>query len=470
MSAKTLLSRLTASEINGFTEEAFLHAAGLWLDLGDADMARTLLNPILTWSDTVWSRVRASAVVDRFDAAEAPRMVERAYATIGPSGPGLGAISQFLREADLEAVAVHLSRYDPRRAVAVAREMTTVDWSHAGHDRYSALARIAHRRLDAGDVGTGESILAEILRSTELPPPLVDQRRPGPYRPISGSHRAEGPRTPRDRAEHLVFVHNHSGYWRVMREQRFYRDPADLMRAAPPGPGMVGNPHCLARTVRVLAESVAGHDLPAAAALVRALTDHGERAIGMAGLLPWAARGTTLAEQLRVEFEQALSGIAPFEWAADDQDSYAFAYLRPDHRARFEAAIRLIPFDPETGKRLMRESGASYLDYAWNMSFMVYASREIRPGRGARQAGQSRGRDVQAGTRDDAHQTARDNQRGPDAGHRSRDDRVSRVPRRAVAAPGRRGDGQRPGVCGACRLGRIGRRELDQRRFRSARW
>jgi len=247
VSAKTLLSRLTASEINGFTEEAFLHAAGLWLDLGDADMARTLLNPILTWSDTVWSRVRASAVIDRFDAAEALRMVERAYATIGPSGPGLGAISQFLREADLEAVAVHLSRYDPRRAVAVAREMTTVDWSHAGHDRYSALARIAHRRLDAGDVGTGESILAEILRSTELPPPLVDQRRPGPYRPISGSHRAEGPRTPRDRAEHLVFVHNHSGYWRVMREQRFYRDPADLMRAAPPGPGMVGNPHCLAR-------------------------------------------------------------------------------------------------------------------------------------------------------------------------------------------------------------------------------
>lgn len=89
MSAKTLLSRLTASEINGFTEEAFLHAAGLWLDLGDADMARTLLNPILTWSDTVWSRVRASAVIDRFDAAEALRMVERAYATIGPSGPGL---------------------------------------------------------------------------------------------------------------------------------------------------------------------------------------------------------------------------------------------------------------------------------------------------------------------------------------------------------------------------------------------
>jgi hypothetical protein len=105
--------------------------------------------------------------------------------------------------------------------------------------------------------------------------------------------------------------------------------------------------------VRVFAESIAGHDLPAAAAPVHAITDGGERAIGTAALFRSAGGGggTELAEQLRAEFKRAMVGIPPFEWVVDNQDNYAFAYVRPDHRARFEAAIRLIPYEPAPGMR-----------------------------------------------------------------------------------------------------------------------
>ena len=387
--AKTLLGRLAAAEINGFTDDAFLRAAALWVDLGDLGQARVLLDRLLNWGSAASYQVDASTVITRFDPAEALRMLEQTYATIGPSSPGEGGITRTLREVNLAAVAVELARYDPRRAVAVASQITSVNWSSPDYDRYSTLARIAHRRLDTGDPDTGQAIVAQILRSAELTPKLADQRRPGPYRPVVGTQRAEQPRTTRDRVEHQGYVMNHTGHWRTLRDQRFYRDPAELMRAMTPDPEMLGTPYCLARTIRVFAESIADHDLQTATKLVHALSNSEERAIGTAALLKSATSRvmTESAGRLRAEFSQALDDMPRFDWLADNQDNFPFAYVRPDHRARFEAAIRLIPCDLETGVRLLREADTGYLEYAFNMSCLVYASFEY-------------GRDVKRGTLD----------------------------------------------------------------------
>jgi len=45
--------------------------------------------------------------------------------------------------------------------------------------------------------------------------------------------------------------------------------------------------------------------------------------------------------------------------------TYAFAYVRPDHRARFNAAIRIMPYQADPAMRLLAESGTTYLQYAF---------------------------------------------------------------------------------------------------------
>ncbi len=374
--AVALLDLLDAAELNGHVDTAFLRAATLWVELGEPDRARALLSRLITWNDTVWTRVRASTVVTRFDPAAALRMIEHAHATIGPHDPSQGMLNRIFRESGLRTVAVELARYDPRRAVAVANEMATVGWSAVDDDRYSTLARIAHDRLDAGDADTARTILTGILRSAELAPPLVDEQQPGPYRPVTDGQPAERPRSPRDLAESMPFLYNHTRDWRFLSERRFYRDPADLIRAMAPGSWSNGSPYCLARTIRVLAEAIADRDPRYAAALVDALTHDGERAIGIAALFRSAAGAgmIELAEQLWSEFPRALADIRPFEWLVDDQDDYAFAYVRPDHRALFEAAIRLIPYEADTGLRLLGDAGTGYLRHAFQMSFVTYAS------------------------------------------------------------------------------------------------
>jgi hypothetical protein len=302
-------------------------------------------------------------------------MIERAHATIAPHDPGEGIVAMSFRESHLSTVAAELAKYDPHRAVAVANEMADVGWSAFEEDRYSTLARIAHTRLDAGDADTARTILADILESAGLAPPLVDEQPGAPYRAVTAAQRADRPRSPHA-GDHLPFLMNHTRDWQFLSERRFYRDPADLIRAMAPGSWSTGNPYCLARTVRVYAETVVDRDPAHAAALVNSLADGGERAIGVAALFRSAAHGgrTELADQLWAELNRALAGIPLFEWMVDDQDDYAFAYVRPDHRARFEAAIRLIPHEADPGMRLLGEAGTSYLQHAFLMSFATYAS------------------------------------------------------------------------------------------------
>ncbi|MFE9750462.1 AAA family ATPase [Saccharothrix saharensis] len=372
--ARALLDRVDAAELNGRVEDAFLRAAALWVELGDRGRAVAVLDRVLAWSTTVWTLVRVGGVVARFDPNQARRMVDRAYAMIDPPAAGDGGISRIFRESHLDTVAVELAGYDPGRAVAVAGELAGVGWSEAGHDRYTTLARVAHRRLDVGDTGTARSILDDVLRSAELAPPLVDGPRLGPYFPVDG--RGDRPRSARDGFEHLPYLMNHTRDWQFLSERRFHRDPADVIRAMTPGSWSTGNPYGLARTVRVFAEVVGERDLSHAAALVNALTDGGERAVAVASLFRSAVHAglDEAAEHLWDSFNESLAFIPRYEWAVEDQDPYAFAYVRPDHRARFEAALRLIPYEADPGMALLASSGVGFLRYAFRLSFGAFAS------------------------------------------------------------------------------------------------
>jgi hypothetical protein len=390
--ARTLLDRLDAAELssagrqhgedraelNRHADRAFLRAAELWVELGEVDRARAMLDQMVTtWHNPVPTRVRVSAVVNRFDPAEALRMIERAHAMI-ENRETRGTIRLIFRESDLHTVAVGLAEHDPRRAMAVAAELANVVWSSGNeYDRTSTMARIAHVRFDVGDVDTAQAILTEILRSTEAAPPLSDERT-DPCQPVTRDVRADQSRSPHDMAAEMNFLFNHPGQCLSRIHERFYRDPADLVRAMAPGSWSIGNPYHLARTVRVFAEAIVDHDHRRATALVDSLADSGERAIGLAALFQAAvANGnTTLSRQLWAELTKAVADIPPHEWPAVSEDRQTFfAYTRPDYRARFEVAVRLTPYRAATALRLLDDTHY-LLEHAFRMSTIAYASND----------------------------------------------------------------------------------------------
>jgi hypothetical protein len=260
--------------------------------------------------------------------------------------------------------------------------MNNLGWSLNEPDRYTTLARLAHLQLDAGNVDEAALLVEESLRFAESAP-LVDARRLVPFRRVVDAldaHSATAPEQEADFDLQMTFLMNHTRDWQTLREGRFYRDPAEVVSAMSPGPWSIGNPQTWARTMRVFAEAIADRDLPRAVHLVRSIADGGERAVGLAAMFRIAAAGSDreLDQRLWDEFNTALDGIERFEWLLDDQvleqDRHAFAYVRPDHRARFDAAIRLIPNEADRAMELLTQSGATYLTYAFQLSFAAWAS------------------------------------------------------------------------------------------------
>lgn len=373
--ARHFLDRLESVTVDGLIDRAVLRAASLWAAWGSPDKAQRLLARLIAWNNTVWTKVRAAKVIGSFDVPSALRMIEEAYATIPPARPGQDEVSQLFREGDLETVALALARYDLGRAATVAREMANTSWSPPVSDRYTTLARIAHLNLDAGNVNEATRLLEESLSFIASAPPLVDVRPTGPFRPVSA--RPEAARTPPAFAEGLMgsmFRFNHTEHWRRLRETRFFFDTAEVISAMTPGSWSIGNPFTWARTVRFFAETIVDGDLAKAVNLVRSLTNSGQRAVGVAAML----RATMNPESIEVlwrEFTEAVEGIEHFEWVIPDQDdSDAFAYVRPDHQARFDAAMRIILHNEDAAMRLLVESGTTYLRYAFESCVAANAS------------------------------------------------------------------------------------------------
>jgi hypothetical protein len=379
--AAALLDRLEAVSVDGLVADALFEAAALWVSFGSRDKAGRLLWRLGSWNDSVSTKVRIAAVVGAFDPSMAQRILDDAYGTIPAAAAVQGRMGQTLRESGLARVAFALGAYDLRRAANVAREMQNVSWSVRDADRHTTLARLAHLQLDAGNVDEAALLVEESLRFAEAPP-LVDTRRVVPFRRVPDSPDAApaGRAGETDFDLQVTFLMNHTRDWEMLREERFYLDPAEVVSAISPGPGSTGNPHTWARTMRVLAEEIGERDLPRAVRLVRAIADGCERAVGLAAMFRIAARGSDreLDRRLWDEVTAALDGIEHYEWLMGDrlfdQDRQAFAYVRPDHRARFDVAIRLIPYEADAAMDLLARSGAAYLLYAFHATFAAWAS------------------------------------------------------------------------------------------------
>jgi hypothetical protein len=371
--AHHFLDRLEAADVNGLVDESLLHAAALWAAWGSSDKARRLLGRLTDWNNTVWTKIRAAAVLGEFDKAAALRMIEEAHTTIPSATAAYGLLSFSLssREGDLETVALELAKYDLSRAEAIAREIDTVRWSMSVKDRYTTLARIAHLHLDAGNVAEAALLLEESHRFAESAPPLADARPTGPFRRTTETSPPEA-----DLDFDVTYHIGRNQRWQTLREERLYLNPAQVVLAMSPGPSQIGNPYTWARTVRVFAEAIADQDLPRAVHLVRSLSDAGERAVGLAAMFQVAAAGHDrgVHQRLWEEFNTALDGIERFESNLSDQDVYAIAYVRPDHRARFDAAIRIMPYEADFALDMLEQSGATYLTNAFWFSLVTWAS------------------------------------------------------------------------------------------------
>lgn len=377
--ARAFLGRLELLPVGGFVDDALVRAVGLWLDWGEQDRAQAIIGRVLAWNDTLWTTAKIARVIRRHAPSEADRLMEAAYGTGRRASPLDGIIGRMFGDGDQDTMALYLAGQSPGRAVEAARRIVTITWSPHETDRYTTLARIAHVQLDSGRSGLARQLLEEAERHAAAPPPLASDRTGGPFRRRAGDSSA-GRADFRDQMMDMAYIYNTDQDWQLQRRQRFFQDPVDVVRAVLPGPCAVGNPHGWARTLRVLAETIAGQDHDRALRLVESLSDPDETAVGLAALVADAGgRGDRALEELRWrELSAALARIEPYDWIGDSQDGHVIAYLRPDHRARFDAASRVLPWDPDRGLAIVRDTGASYLEYAYQMSFSCWAtSRHI---------------------------------------------------------------------------------------------
>lgn len=361
----SLLDMFEDLGVDGQTHrDALLRAAGLRAAWGSPDRARRLLR--LVNGDDAIIKVKVAAALGDFDEEAALRFIEQAYAAIPPWRPSRNDLEDMSRENSLESVAVELAKYDLGRAEDVAREITNTD------HRYGVLAGFVHRWLDIGDTAQTTRLLDEVLDFIESAPDLVDVRPPGPYAPEASD--PEQTASPFEVTAHRAFLTHHSELWQELRDTRLFLDPAEVINALMPGTGERGSPYCWARTVRVLAETIADQDPAMANYLIRSLIDCGERAVGLAAMIQ-VDRDPESAAQRWQEFTAALDSMERFAWVVPEQhDKVAIAYLRPDHRTRFEVAIRLIPHKWRFAMHLLGQHGTDYLQYVLREYLRRYAS------------------------------------------------------------------------------------------------
>ncbi|MFD9012050.1 AAA family ATPase [Streptomyces sp. NPDC059552] len=364
--ARHLLERILRDPVNEETSRVRLHLARLMAAYGDTERARDLIDSVqVLW----YEGARASAALATFDRDGALRLLERAYDRLPPADD---PDQHSLRQAHLRNVVLEMIEHDRHRAARLARELTDVTWGGFEYDRYSTLVRIAHASLDHGDSEHAQELLAECLHAVETPPPLAGGKPFGFYRPATGA-----PAMPIGETylRALSANYNSSHEWAARANSYFHRNPADVLRAVSLGPYNWG------RTARILAEALADRDrdLPRAVAVVDGLTDQDEHTIGLAGLLRCAALGERPeAQALSLRLDEALAALPAYEWLAPgDHDDKAWAYGRPDHRVRFEAAVRIAPFRPEAAKLV---EGTPFLSLILQLTHTTWASQTYADG------------------------------------------------------------------------------------------
>ncbi|MER5383446.1 ATP-binding protein [Streptomyces sp. NPDC002688] len=409
--ARFLLARLDTVVVNGITERAVLDGARLWTRFGAPDRARTLLRRYQAKCLSSWARLDASTVLGESNRAEELALVERAHAAVpGPSAdPEANGFRSMRRDEELIGVVRRMAVYDLARAAQMAMGIQRTDWRndwsdhwratwsrhadadagdetpamYGGYDRYSVLAGVGHLHLGRGQETQAAAILEEVLRSVEEPAPL----RGGGGVGASFASSADESREPsaRNQAEEvnpfgfsaLVNVDQH---WAAHARNHFFRAPADVVRAVE-----LGARGSTAGVVRRFAGRLADQDLSWAGALIRSITDPAERAIGFAELHR-AAHGPDHsdshhgpeADTFSKEIDRALGDLPRHRWTVGVAgaretvgDDYALAYVRPDHRVRFELAVRALGCRKQD---MLGLEGLAYLRHAFGRSMLLWAS------------------------------------------------------------------------------------------------
>ncbi|WP_411071030.1 hypothetical protein [Streptomyces sp. cmx-4-25] len=375
--ARFLLARLDTVVVDGHWDAAFLGAAGLWTRWGSPRRARALVDRYLAWTGRPWDRLRARQALGVSDRADAMRVVEDDFARVPeePADPTAYEWAARERLDGLREAARRMAEYDLVRAAHMARSIL-------GHPaRYELLTDIAHLHADRGEPAPAAALLEEVLRDVEGPAPLVGGGSAGEGF-TTASPESSAP--PADTHLAQVNIHavtrvfNASHHWAVRARGHFYRDPADVVRAVEPGAAGT-----LAGVVRRFAALLAPRDPARAAALVHAIADPGERAIGFAELHRTAhgpvgsdSHHGSDAEAFSREIDRALAELPRHRWTFDpgDTDRKAWAYARPDLRVRFELAVRALGCRQKDMDALR---GLDFLFHAQTQSLRVWASEVL---------------------------------------------------------------------------------------------
>ncbi|MEV0113517.1 hypothetical protein AB0H77_09750 [Streptomyces sp. NPDC050844] len=397
--ARLLLARLETLVVYGHKDRAILDGVRLWTRWGATERARALVDRYHAWTSGDWVELDVMRALGQSSPAEELRIIERVHAAVPapPADPRAYIWRSSERDDDLAGAARRMAGHDLGRAAEMARGIARTawydDWTSrddamaesanpeqevVGRDRYSLLADIAHVHVARGETDRAAALLEEMLAGGERPVPLGGGGGDGATFVSSSPESLEpAPRHDLERVNIHGFtaLFNLSHDWAARARAHFYRDPADVVRAVE-----IGSYSSTARAIRRLAVRLAQRDLPRAGALIQSIADPGERAIGFADLHR-AAHGPGSAshhgpdaEAFSKEIDRALSELPRYRWTVpggDDTDTKAWAYARPDHRVRFELAVRALGCRESD---MLAVEELSYLSIAHQHAMRAWAS------------------------------------------------------------------------------------------------
>ncbi|GAA4944643.1 hypothetical protein [Actinoplanes utahensis] len=147
--------------------------------------------------------------------------------------------------------------------------------------------------------------------------------------------------------------------WIAHTHRHLFTTPAGLLSALSPPAPMVGHPHSLARLLRTFVVHLAATHRDTATALADLIEDPGESAVAQCALVAAAVAQRDLdgEAQAWARLRHLLTRMRAWRWrdCSTSHDREVLAYLRPDHRARFDTAIGVLAPAPHLGFALLAD-------------------------------------------------------------------------------------------------------------------
>ena len=216
--------------------------------------------------------------------------------------------------------------------------------------------------------------LAEILHLSllvaRLAPDGTDRAgsgRPPPYCPAGAAGLGD---------EHESYLRELHVRWTAHVHRHLFTTPADMVRAVLPPAPLPGHPHSLARLLRTFVTLLAPTDRRTATALAALIEDPTEAVVADCALVAAAREAHDLEGEAHAWARQRhlLTRMPAWRWPGSrtEHDRGVLAYLRPDHRARFDTAVGVLPFAAELGSALV--TGVPGLDAVYRGAYACHRS------------------------------------------------------------------------------------------------